>query len=270
MDRKKIGLVLGSGGARGLCFLGALKILEKNNIQIDTIAGCSMGAIIGSAWASGCSFEEMSTIASRLKTWNIIRPDFLGTGLFSNKPIFKAIAPLLKVDRIEDLSIPVHIACTDLNTGQGMIYTKGDLLPTVVASSLAAGVFTPVDYDGLLLVDGGYTNMVPANVLTDKVDLVITVDATVIPDWSFNISSKPSLKNFFNFKNCWDMNLKAIDTTNYHFNRSSLEGIEHIHITPDLSGITFMDFKKSDEIIQRGQSALIDAMPEIQKRLNST
>lgn len=211
VQRPKIGLVLGGGGARGSAHVGVLKVLEELHIPIDYIAGNSMGAIVGGLYAAGFTPDE---IGHELKTidWDdtfIDKPPRtdrsfrrkLDDHLYMVKPKLgfsdgKVKTPLayihgqkfdlqlsrltLRAANIHDfnkLPIPFHAVATDLETGQAVVLQSGELARAIRASMAVPGAFDPVEIDGRLLVDGLVANNVPVNVARDMgADIVIVVD----------------------------------------------------------------------------------------------
>lgn len=184
----KIGLALGSGSARGLAHIGVIKALEEEQIKIDYIAGTSIGALIGAAYAGG----EMDRFEKFLYTvdWKTIASycDFVfpRKGLLQGQKINQLFDNFLTHKTFEETKIPFVAVATDLVTGEEVILKSGDLIQAVRASISLPGVFQPVQYNGSYLVDGGLVNPVPANVVKAMgADLVIAVD----------LSRTPAIKN---------------------------------------------------------------------------
>lgn len=183
-QRVKIGLALGSGSARGLAHIGVIKALDEAGIQIDFIAGTSIGALIGAAYAGGGMehFEKfMHTV-----DWKVIASycDFVfpRKGLLQGQKINLLLDKFLIHKTFEETKIPFTAVATDLITGEEVLFKKGDLLQAVRASISMPGVFQPVKYNGTFLVDGALTNPVPASVVKAMgADIVIAVDLSRVP-----------------------------------------------------------------------------------------
>jgi len=181
----KVGLALGSGGARGAAHTGVLKVLEREGIAIAAIAGSSIGSLIGAAHAVGMPIEEverewLATDVSRI--FRGFLPTFPRAGLSSGSELRKMLADLLGDLSIEDLPIPFAAVACDIDSGEPFIIREGSLLDAVRASTAIPGIFHPVRWDDRLLVDGGLIDPVPVDVCRSLgVDIVIAVDITPRP-----------------------------------------------------------------------------------------
>ena len=144
-----------------------LKVLEEENIPVDFIAGTSVGAVIGAAYASGISAKELEEIASLVRFKDFSRWTFSRFGLFSNDKMSLFLRKILRCKTFEELRIPLAVAATDIITGEPAVFTKGDLVDPVRASCAYPGMFQPVKIDGRLLVDGLLAHSVPSMPLRD-------------------------------------------------------------------------------------------------------
>src|SRR5579864_6997440 len=133
-QRPRIGLALGGGFARGLAHIGVLEVFEEENIPIDFIAGTSVGAVIGAAYAGGISAKELEEIAALVRFKDFSRWTFSRFGLFSNDKMSIFLRKVLRCKTFEELKIPLAIAATDIITGDAVVFTKGDLIDPVRAS----------------------------------------------------------------------------------------------------------------------------------------
>ena len=164
----KIGLVLSGGGARGLAHIGVLKILEKEGISFDFIAGTSMGAILGAAFVSGKRIEEIEEIALKFsKRTELIKLLDLSPrkrGLLEGHKVREFLGRFFgNITTFEQLQIPMAINAVDLKTGKEIVFTHGELLPAIYASSAIPGLFSPVSFQNYFLVDGGVLNNLPVD-----------------------------------------------------------------------------------------------------------
>jgi NTE family protein len=179
--RLRVGLALGSGGARGLTHLGVINALTAAGVRIEYISGTSVGALVGAFLAAGklndlISFAAPLTIKESLKLADIMFPT---SGLIEGRKIEQFLRKHLGDMRIEDLPIPFACVATNFYTGQEVIITKGDLVTAVRGSISIPGIFKPVPADDMLLVDGGVVNPVPVQVVRDLgAEFVIAVDIT--------------------------------------------------------------------------------------------
>ena len=177
---KKLGLALGSGGARGVAHLGLLRALEDNGIKPDYIAGCSMGAVVGGVYASGVSVEKIYEILKGLKKRDIISINpaalFKGAILRSGK-VFSHLKENLATKNIEDFPVKFCCVATDALSGKPHIFKSGDAALAIQASSTIPAVFEPVRKGDRLFIDGGCTCRVPIRIVKEMgADIVIAMD----------------------------------------------------------------------------------------------
>lgn len=176
---KKIGLALGSGSARGWAHIGVIQALSEAGIRVDCVAGTSIGAMVGAAYASG-KIDELEETALQfdwrhiLHFFDIVFPK---SGLIDGMKVADFIRSHVEEKNIEELPIPFHAVTTDLTTGQEVVIQDGDIIEAVRASISLPGIFTPVKKNGKILVDGGLVNPVPVSVVRGMgADFVIAVD----------------------------------------------------------------------------------------------
>src|SRR5690606_19843473 len=205
----KIGLVLSGGGAKGFAHIGVLKVIDSLNIKVDYIAGTSMGAIIGSLYASGYSGKQLDSIFSSLYFDDVINDNLprsaktfyerdnseryavtlpfnnfklkLPSALSRGQNVFNLLSKLtLHVTDISDfdqLPIPFFCVATDVETGKAIILDQGNLAQAVTASGAFPSLFQPVIIDDRVLIDGGVINNYPIDELKVKgMDVIIGVD----------------------------------------------------------------------------------------------
>ena len=186
MGKKKLGLALGSGGARGSAHVGVLKVLEEEGLSPDVIVGTSMGAEIGGAYAAGVGVEKLSTIWQSMtfgKVAKVLLPTIPWSGWSSGGEVLRTLRTLVEDASIEDLPISFAAVATDLQTGLPYRITSGPLAEAVRASVSVPGLFTPVWLDGHLLIDGGVSDPLPVDVAKELgADVVVAVDVLVCPD----------------------------------------------------------------------------------------
>ncbi|SIS77158.1 patatin-like phospholipase family protein [Phaeovulum vinaykumarii] len=175
----KIGLALGSGGARGWGHIGVLRAFYANGLTPDIICGTSMGALVGAMAASGAldSLEDFVRGLSPGQVRRMIDPNLAAGGLIAGTATMRKLRDLGLRARIEDLDLPFLAVATDLNAGREVWLRSGDLAEAVRASIAIPGIFTPVWNDGRWLLDGGMTNPVPVSACRAMgADIVIAVD----------------------------------------------------------------------------------------------
>jgi len=177
--RKKIGLALSGGGARGFAHIGVLKVLVESGIPIDMIAGTSAGSIIGGAFAAGMTIDEILAMAAKVGWTNMTRPSRSPRGRLSNAPVGTFHNQHFPVSRFEDIKIPYAAVACDLKKGEEVVLQdSGDMIFAIRASCAVPGVFAPLKHaDGRMLVDGGVVTLTPAEAVRAMgADLVIAVD----------------------------------------------------------------------------------------------
>ncbi len=176
---EKIGLALGSGAARGWAHIGVIRALRAHNVRIDCIAGTSIGALVGAAYAGG-DIDNLYNFVKQLDWKQLINfwdPVFPKTGLIDGKKVADFIRDHSKKERIEDMPVPFRTVSTNILTGREHVFTDGDVISVVRASLSIPGMFTPMKHGDMVLVDGALVNPLPINVVRDMgADFVIAVD----------------------------------------------------------------------------------------------
>ncbi|OLO40778.1 esterase [Alkalihalophilus pseudofirmus] len=183
MERPKIGLALGSGGARGFAHIGVLKVLEDAKVPIDVIAGSSMGSLVGVLYGAGQSTDHLERFAKLFRRKYYL--DFIvpKMGFVAGKKVKELIHILAKGKNLEDLSPPVSVVATDLLKGERVVFNNGPAAPAVRASISIPGIFVPEKLNGRLLVDGGVIDRVPVSVVREMgADITIAVDVSFFQD----------------------------------------------------------------------------------------
>ena len=178
---KNVALALSSGGARGLAHIGAIEELEAQGYHISSIAGCSMGALIGGVYAAGKlnEFREWMKTIDRKKMLGLIDFSLSLNHLVKGTRIIEAIMEFVPDVNIEDLPIPYCAVATDLKAGREVMFRKGSLFQAIRASISLPSFYEPVYRDGMILIDGGVTNPIPLNrVVRHDGDILVGVDVS--------------------------------------------------------------------------------------------
>ncbi|MBK7250254.1 MAG: patatin-like phospholipase family protein [Gammaproteobacteria bacterium] len=286
--RPRIGLVLSGGGARGMAHIGVLKVLEDLRVPVDAIAGTSMGAIVGGLYASGLTAHEIENIMQSVDWRDAFRDTppredlsfrrkqedrnflvrfplglrgrkfLLPRGLIQGQKLSQALRRLtLPVDTVSDfdaLATPFRALATDLETGEPVVLGRGDLADAMRASMSAPGVFTPVDYDGRVLVDGGLSANLPVETARSMgVDLLIVVDVGqhLLPRTKLN--SVGVISN----------QMLAILIRRESQRQRELLGPADIVIDPALGDLSSFDFGAEERAISLGQQAARELGPRL-------
>ena len=178
-ESRTVSLVLGSGGARGLAHIGAIRALEERNFSIESIAGSSMGAVVGGVHAAG-KLDDYADWVSTLEqsdVFKLVDWTLSGGGLIRGDKIIKRLKDMVGDARIEDLPIDFTAVAVDIEQGREIWLSKGSLFEAIRGSIAIPGLFTPHRYHGRLLVDGGILNPVPvAPTLRSLNDLTVVVN----------------------------------------------------------------------------------------------
>ena len=282
-QRPKIGLVLSGGGAKGMAHIGVIKIIEELGIPIDYITGTSMGAVIGSLYAAGYTYQEIDSIAKSID-WDELFDDKLTRemtsieekneieryilemdvkdyrlelpqGLIAGQKLSQKLSTLLlHVHDISDFSkLPIPFKCiaTDIETGNPVTLERGNLAISVRASMAIPSIFNPVELHNKLLVDGGIIRNFPVSDVKEMgADIVIGVDV------GGNLLKKEQLNSLTSIIQ------QAVDFRDYKVDKRQRK-LCNILITPDIHGIDASSFNKVDSIIVRGEIAALEKFPDL-------
>ncbi|MFN2412175.1 MAG: patatin-like phospholipase family protein [Pyrinomonadaceae bacterium] len=245
MARKKIGLALSGGGARGYAHVGVLKALEDNSIPIDFIAGTSAGSFVGGAIAAGLTADEIQAIGRHLSWFRIAGLSYSPRALMSNAGIAKLVAQHFPLVAFENLKIPFAAVACDIESGSEVILKdEGDIAAAIRASCAIPGVFTPVMIDGRQLVDGGVVSPVPVGTVREMgADIVIAVDLLAC---GASFRGTPLTALGMLFQSAMTLLRAASRSQNYHADIVIEPAIAHIR--PD-------EIRKRDELITLGEKA---------------
>ena len=178
---KNVALALSSGGARGLAHIGAIEELEAQGYHISSIAGCSMGALIGGVYAAGKlnEFREWMKTIDRKKMLGLIDFSLSLNHIVKGTRIIEASMEFVPDVNIEDLPIPYCAVATDLKAGREVMFRKGSLFKAIRASISLPSFYEPVKHDDMILIDGGIINPLPLNrVKRQAGDILVGVDVS--------------------------------------------------------------------------------------------
>ncbi|MCS6967261.1 MAG: patatin-like phospholipase family protein [Cytophagales bacterium] len=174
---KKVALVLSSGGSRGLAQAGAIQILQENGFQITSVAGSSIGALIGGLFAMGKlnSYTQWLTKLNKRHIWELIDFTLAPHGLIKAEKVFDTMKTFIPDMPIEDMPIPFAAVATDILNQKAVVFTSGSFYQAIRASIAIPAVITPVKYGDTFLVDGGILNPIPIQYVPKKGDEWIAV-----------------------------------------------------------------------------------------------
>ncbi len=251
--RPRVGLVLGGGFARGIAHIGVLQVLERNAIPIDCLAGTSVGALIGAAYAAGVPLEEMASKAKVTEFKDFARWTLSRMGLATNERLESYLGYFTEATRFDELRIPLAIAATDLRTGDAVYMTEGLIGPALRASCAYPGLFLPIEHQGMTLVDGFVAAPVPVEAARQLgADVVIAVYLEASSD------DKPR-----NVAEVVGRSFAIIQRyANTHWRQQA-----DVVIEPDVRDFLWDDFHRSPEMIAAGEAATRAALPRIRALL---
>lgn len=256
---KTLGLALGAGGSRGVAHVGFLKALEEADIRPDYICGCSMGSVVGAAYASGMTPEAMWEVIGKLRLLDIISPSRQRGGLFGTKKMRQQLLKHIGDVTFEELKLPFKCIAVDMRTQTLVEFSSGSVLDAVVASSSIPAVFHPLDKEGMRLIDGGILERVPVQqVKAMGADVVVAVDVLGQRDCSEDC---PRVLGVL---------LETIDLMdNYRTKRRREENADIIDfwLEPDLGRMSQYEIKQVKLAYEKGYEIGKEYAPAIKKAL---
>lgn len=284
-EQKKVGLVLSGGGAKGLAHIGVLKVLEEAGVKVDYIGGTSMGAIIGSLYASGYTATELDSIFRTVDADALLQdyvprisksfyekrndeiyaiqlpfdhfklgmPAALSKGMYNYNLISRLLAHVRYERDFSKLPIPFVCIATELETGKLVVLNSGILPQAVLASGAFPSLYSPVEIDGKILIDGGITDNYPIDEVRKMgADIIIGVDVQDGLRKSSDIKAASDvLMQISNFSLLQDMERKIRETD--------------FHIQPDISKFSVVSFVDGREIIKNGEKAALEYFDDFVK-----
>lgn len=256
MRPPRLGLALGGGAARGFAHVGVIQVLEQNGIRPDLVVGTSAGSLVAALYASGMSAAELERAAlameeATLTDWTL---PLLGRGMLRGEALSRYVRKAVNGMLIEQMRIPLGVLATDLSSGQGIVFRRGDTAQAVRASSAVPGVFSPVPIAGREYVDGGLVAPVPVRQAREMgAELVLAIDISSAPDGNRADGSLEVL-------------LQTFAIMGQSINRHELTGADVV-VRPALKGVGSADFAARKRSIEAGRIAMKAALPQLQAQL---
>jgi NTE family protein len=251
--RRKIGLALGGGAARGLAHIGVLKVLQEEGIRIYCVAGTSAGSLIGSLFCAGLSWEKIKEMAQDIDWADLVSPTWPTLGIVNPDKLEKMLNKVVQKRRFEDLSIPFRAVAVDIASGEEVVLRSGSVAKAVRASCSIPGIFEPAEVEGRLLVDGGLVNDVPTDVVRDMgADRVIGVDLNA----DRVVSKRP--------ENLLEVFFRSLNILMHNSARKARR-VADVMVVPRLGGFAYHDLSRLDELITRGEQAMRDQIEKVKK-----
>ena len=256
--RPGVALALGGGFARGFAHLGVLQVLEENHIAISHIAGTSVGSILGAAYASGAPLAQIMATCRTLKFRDIARWHVSRLGLATNHRLADLIGRVFVSQTFENLRIPMAVVATNLNTGDPVVFTEGNMVDPIRASCAFPGIFEPVEIGTRWLVDGGLIAPVPTQAARNMGAKYVVGVSVGMPEGD---RGKPT--------NIFQVVSRAVCAAQKH-QLEMWERHADLIIRPDVQSLKWDDFHRADEAIEAGKIAAKIAVPRILKLLAET
>ncbi|HEY3049821.1 MAG TPA: patatin-like phospholipase family protein [Polaromonas sp.] len=252
----KIGLALGGGAARGFAHVGVIAVLEEAGLRPQVVVGTSAGSLVAALYASGKTSAQLQQTALNMEEvaftdWML---PIVGRGMFRGDALARYVNELVAGRLIENMAIPLGIVATDLNSGQAVLFQRGDTGTAVRASSAVPAVFVPVKINGREYVDGGLVSPVPVRFARQMgADVVIAVD----------ISSPPEANPA---DGTLQILLQTFAIMGKSINHYELKDAEVV-VRPSLVGLKSADFSARQRAIDSGRAAMLAALPALKARL---
>ncbi|GKU82364.1 patatin-like phospholipase family protein [Niallia sp. NCCP-28] len=254
MGPPKIGLALGSGGARGFAHIGVIKVLTEENIPIDFIAGSSIGSIVATLYGAGLDIERLYDLSKFFKRKYFLDFTVPKMGFIAGNKVKEMIRLFTFGKNIEELDIPVSVVATDLLSGEKVVFSKGPIAEAVRASISIPGIFIPEKIDGRLLVDGGVIDRVPVSVVREMgADLIIAVDVANV-----NITAE--------INSIYDVIMRSLDIIQMEL-VNSREIASDFMIRPPVEMFNSKAFTNLEKIIELGEEETRRQMGNIKKMI---
>lgn len=274
-DRPSVGLALGSGGAGGLAHIGMLQVFDELGVEPDLIAGTSIGAVIGVLYAAGLSADEVYDVfddfagsnldalselmspSAELGLTDLLKIGLSNGGLIDASGFINFIKSKVEARTFEDLATPLKVVTTDYWTGEMIVLDSGDLFLAVEASMAVPGLFAPVKFGNALLVDGGTSNPLPHDLLTDACDIVVAVDVSGSRK-RMNGEQPPLTDMLFS---TFEIMQQSIVTARQR------NGAADIYIKPDIRDVRLLQFNRIETILDQARPAADELREALQERL---
>jgi len=261
IKKPKIGLALGSGGARGLAHIGVIKILEEKNVPIDFIAGSSIGALVGGLYAATKDIKRVEKIALGINWRQMLRfIDFsFHQGFIGGGKVKRFIEDNVGKANFEDCKIPLSIVATDLKTGEIVVINKGKIAPAIRSSISFSLVFKPIELEDRLLADGGLSLPVPVSVVREMgADIVIAV----------NLDTNYFESNYKDELGFYKIAISSINLLRYHLASWNIVDADVV-INPKFGYVNITKFLNGKDLIIEGEKAAREALPQLRATIEN-
>ena len=245
---EKLGIALGGGAALGAAHVGVLKALFEEEVKPEFISGTSIGAFVAAHVAFGTSFDDLEKIATDLDWLDITGLKLSKLGILSNERLGQSVLDQFGKVNIEDAEIPLSMIATDISTGEKVVLNEGPLYKAVMASTCLPGVFTPVEWEDMLLVDGVLCENVPVSPLRQMgAKDIIAVDLTTNREYK-----RP--------EDVVDVLVNTFDIGLNNMIKQQISDDNIFMIQPKLSAYNKADTSQTSKLIEEGYEAAKQAL----------
>lgn len=271
-----ITLALGGGGVKGFSHIGVLRILEQNGFRIRSIAGTSMGGMIGCAYALGFGLDEIEKVVCELNQNGLYRRESGdGPSLLGLKGVTSVLSGLLGEATFDDLKIPFVTSAVELATGQQIVLNRGKIIDALLAATAIPGVFPPRNWEGQLMVDGGILDPVPvalARRLSPSLPVVAVVLSPSLQGWQGKrpmprfLTSLPLYNRLQKLRwvQSFDIFMQSIDLASCMLVDLRLQVDEpEVIIRPACTQFGLIDHVNAVQLIRIGEEATQAALPDL-------
>jgi len=250
----RLGLALGGGAARGFAHIGVIQVLEENGIKADLVVGTSAGSLVAALYASGRTGLDMGTLAQTMDEGAITDWAFPSRGLIRGEALARYVTEQTRGLSIEQMKMPLGIVATDLDSGAGVLFRRGDTGVAVRASSAVPAVFQPVKIGSREYVDGGLVSPVPVRYARQMgADLVLAVDISNPPEGAVT-------------SDLMKMLLQTFAIMSRSISQFELREADFV-LRPALTGVSSADFTARRRAIIAGREAALKVLPELRARI---
>lgn len=272
--KKRIGIALSGGAARGLSHIGVLQVLEDNGVEISAVSGCSMGAVIGAIYSLGISLKEMESFIDSTDWRNFLIFSFLSlsrSGIVNDRKVDEVLKKFLGDKTFADCRKDFCCVAVDILNSRKVILNSGSLREAVRASMAVPGIFSPVLQQNAMLVDGGVMEPLPMDALKSlnvnfKIASSIIFESVKSGYMDYDKKDSAGKNNDIKKFSIQTIIDKSMNMMHTQMVKSYLMDAQII-IEPKIGDFGFFDFIKSKEIIESGRRAAIEKLPEIKKKL---
>lgn len=253
----KLGLALSGGATHGAAHIGILQVFEREGIRPDIVAGTSAGALVGSAYCAGVPLTELEEMFLGMDWPTLVKISLKKTlALFDTQPMEEFVRKKIGDCEFKDLNIPFAVICCDIVTGERIVIDQGAVAPAVRASAAIPGLFSPVEIDGRLLVDGGVVDNLPT-------EQVRAMGAKFVIGCNVSNRGKKTRRPENPFENVMAM----INIMQEHTLKLNMDTCDCL-IKPNISQYSSWGFNDSVKVLEEGRKAAEAALPLLTRYLS--